>query len=176
MTATPPVPLPAPPAPPTPSTSKTAVGLGVGGAGLAAWVIDRVLLDGGDQAAAVLTKIGPVLGPVWASWPLLALVIVLAYLAVSRWQLAQQRQAEANAAAAAASATLTHGVGEIATGLTGLRREVHELRDGLAAHAAQTDQRLGALSGEVVAVRGRVEKLERPKRTRPPTKKPRDLG
>lgn len=172
MTAPAPAPVstPAPPTPPT--SSKTAVGLGVGGAGLAAWVIDRVLLDGGDQAAAVLTKIGPVLGPVWASWPLLALVIVLAYLAVSRWQLAQQRQAEANAAAATASANLTHVVGEVNTGLTGLRREVHELRDGLSAHAAQTDQRLGALSGEVVAVRGRVEKLERPKRARQPTKKP----
>lgn len=168
MIATPPAPLPVPASPPP--TSKAAVGLGVGGAGLAAWVIDRVLLDGGDQAAAVLTKIGPVLGPVWASWPLLALVIVLAYLAVGRWRLAQERQATANAAAASASATLAAGVGEIATGLTGLRREVHELRDGLAAHAATTDQRLGALSGEVVAVRGRVEKLERPRRSR--TKKP----
>lgn len=129
------------------------------------WLVDRLLFDGGDQAAAFLTKVGPVLGPIWASWPLLALVIVLAWLAVDRWRLAQQRQAEANAAAAAASATLTAGVGEIAAGLVGLRREVH-------AHAAATDERFGALSGEVVAVRGRVERLERPRRTRPPTKKP----
>lgn len=153
-----PPPAPTPPAPPTPPTSKTAVGLGVGGAGLAAWLIDRVLLDGGDQAAAVLTKLGPVLGPVWASWPLLALVIVLSWVAVDRWRLAQQRQVAANAAAAAASAALTVSIDNVAARVDGLRGEVHE--------------RLGALSGEVVAVRGRVEKLERPKRARQPTKKP----
>ena len=157
-----------PPAPP-PVRGSVGVGIGVGGAGFAflAWLVDRVLLDGGDQAAVMLGKLGPLLGPVWASWPLLALLLLLAWVAYDRWRLAQQRLAEFNAAAAAASAALSHGVGEIATGLTGLRKEVHELRDGLAAHATSTDQRLGALSGEVVAVRGRVAELERPKRRRP---------
>ena len=68
------------------------------------------------------------------------------------------RQAAEAEAAADASAALTGKVGEVATGLTGLRSEVHELRNALQDHAAATDERLrhheaglGELRSEVIA-------------------------
>lgn len=161
------------PVPPPATTSKVALGLGVGGASFAAWLVDRVMLDGGDQAAAVLTKLGPVLGPAWASWPMLVLLGVVAWLASDRWKAAQLARAAEVAAAQASATALATSVGEVATGLVGLRAEVHSLRGALQDHAIATDERLrhheaglGELRTEVVHVRGRVEVLERPP-TRP---------
>ena len=161
------MPGPVPPtATPPATTSKVALGLGVGGASFAAWLVDRVMLDGGDQAAAVLTKLGPVLGPAWASWPLLALLGVVAWLASDRWKAAQLARAAEVAAAQASASALATSVGEVATGLVGLRAALQD-------HAIATDERLrhheaglGELRSEVVHVRGRVEVLERPP-TRP---------
>jgi len=165
ITAPPPSP-PAPPAPP--GVSKSAVAGGLGGAGVAIWLIDRLLIDGGEQAAATLTKLSPLLGPVWASWPVLVLLVAVAWLALDKWHVAQARQTdEAHA--------LAGKVGEVAASLTGLRTEVHGLRGALQDHAAATDERLrsheaglGELRSEVSHVRGRVDVLERP---RPPPKR-----
>lgn len=155
---------------PAPSgASKAAVAGGVGGAGVIVWLLDRLLVDQGEAAAATLTKLSPLLGPVWASWPVLALLVVVAWLATDRWRVAQARQAAEAEAAANASAALTGKVGEVASGLVGLRSEVHELRAALGDHAAATDERLrhheaglGELRSEVSHVRGRVDLLERP--------------
>ena len=168
------MPGPVPPtATPPATTSKVALGLGVGGASFAAWLVDRVMLDGGDQAAAVLTKLGPVLGPAWASWPVILLLIVVAWLASDRWKAAQLARAAEVAAAQASATALATSVGEVASGLTGLRREVHELRGALEAHAEKTDGRLrdheaglADVRAEVGHVRGRVDARERPA-TRP---------
>ena len=108
--------------------SKAAVASGVGGAGVLIWLADRVLVDQGEAAAATLTKLSPLLGPVWASWPVLALLITVAWLATDRWKAAQARQASEAQAAADASAALTGKVGDVALSLAGLRSEVHELR------------------------------------------------
>ena len=79
---------------PAPSgASKAAVAGGVGGAGVLIWLCDRLLVDQGEAAAATLTKLSPLLGPVWASWPVLALLVVVAWLATDRWKAAQARQA-----------------------------------------------------------------------------------
>ncbi len=149
--------------------SKAAVAGGVGGAGVLVWAIDRLLVDQGEAAAATLGKLSPLLGPVWASWPVIVLLIVVAWLATDKWKAAQARQAAEARNAADASAALTGKVGEVATGLTGLRSEVHELRGALQDHAAATDERLrsheaglGELRSEVSHVRGRVDVLERP--------------
>ncbi len=163
--------MPGPVSPPAtpPATSKVALGLGVGGASFAAWLVDRVMLDGGDQAAAVLTKLGPVLGPAWASWPMLVLLGVVAWLASDRWKAAQLARAAEVAAQQASATALAASVHEVATGLSGLRSEVHSLRGALEAHADATDRRLrdhevglGELKAEVTTVRGRVDQLERP--------------
>lgn len=159
---------------PAPSgASKAAVGAGVGGAGVVIFLIDQLLLDRGEAAAATLTKLSPLLGPVWASWPVLALLVVVAWLATDRWRVAQAARAAEAEAAAGAAATLTTSVGEVATGLTNLRSEVHELRGALQDHAAATDERLrsheaglGELKAEVTTVRGRVDALEQPRRRR----------
>jgi len=142
--------------------SKAAVAGGVGGAGVLIWLADRLLVDQGEAAAATLGKLSPLLGPVWASWPVLALLVVVAWLARDRWVAAQNDKA-------AADAKLVGQVGEVATGLAGLRSEVHELRAALGEHAAATDERLrhheaglGELRSEVSHVRGRVDLLERP--------------
>ena len=168
------MPGPVPPtATPPATTSKVALGLGVGGASFAAWLVDRVMLDGGDQAAAVLTKLGPVLGPAWASWPVILLLIVVAWLASDRWKAAQLARAAEVAAAQASATALATSVGEVATGLVGLRAEVHSLRGALQDHATATDERLrhheaglADVRAEVGHVRGRVDALERPA-TRP---------
>lgn len=156
------------PTPPSSST-KAAVAGGVGGAGVLIFLADRLLVDGGEQAAATLTKLSPILGPAWASWPVLVLLVVVAWMASDRWKAAQQARAAEVAAAADASAVLTASVGEVATGLTGLRSEVHELRGALQDHAAATDERLRSheaglaqVRSEVTTVRGRVDALERP--------------
>lgn len=155
---------------PTQATvSKTAVAGGVGGASVLIWLLDRLLVDQGEAAAATLSKLSPILGPAWASWPVLALLIVVAWMASDRWKAAQAARAAEVAAAADASAALTGKVGDVAIGLAGLRSEVHELRAALQDHAAATDERLrnheaglGELKAEVTTVRGRVDALERP--------------
>lgn len=58
-------------------------------------------------------------------------------------------------------------VTEVATGLAGLRVEVHSLRGALQDHANATDARIGELKAEVTHVRGRVDVLERPVTRKP---------
>jgi len=147
-----------------PSTS--AVVGSITGGGIAIYVIDRLLAADGQLASAMLTKLSPLAGPVWASWPLLVLIGLVAWLARDKWVAAQAAQ-QASATALATS------VGEVATGLVGLRAEVHSLRGALQDHATATDERLrhheaglGELRSEVSHVRGRVDVLERPA-TRP---------
>lgn len=161
--------------PATPSTStKAAVGAGVGSAGVVIYLIDRLLFDQGEAAAATLTKLSPLVGPIWASYPIIGLLILIAWLAADKWKAAQSARAAEAEAAAGAAAALTTSVGEVASGLVGLRSEVHELRGALQDHAAATDERLrnheaglGELRSEVSHVRGRVDVLERPVTRRP---------
>jgi len=154
---------------PVSSASKVALAGGVGGGAAVIYLIDRLLADNGQLAALMLTKLGPALGPIWASWPILALLLGVVSWAASKWALAQNARAAADAAAAAAAAELLGKVGVMATGLDGLRSEVHELRGALQNHADATDERLRshdeglrAVQGEVSAVRARVDVLERP--------------
>lgn len=154
-----------------PPSSRAAIGAGVGGASLAFFVVERLLADDGQLAANMLTKLSPLAGPVWASWPILALIVVLAWVAAERWRVGQAARAAEAARAAAAAEQLAGGVTEVATGLAGLRVEVHSLRTDLRQHADATDARLrsheaglGELRAEVSTVRGRVDVLERPRK------------
>mgnify|MGYP000128356976 FL=1 len=166
--------MPGPVPPAGPSTS--AVVGSITGGGIAIYVIDRLLAADGQLASAMLTKLSPLAGPLWASWPLLVLIGLVAWLARDKWTAAQAARALEVAAAQASATALASSVGEVATGLVGLRAEVHSLRGALQDHATATDERLrhheaglGELRSEVVHVRGRVEVLERPP-TRPPTR------
>ena len=105
---------------------------------------------------------------------MLVLLGVVAWLASDRWKAAQLARAAEVAAAQASATALATSVGEVATGLVGLRAEVHSLRGALQDHAAATDERLrhheaglGELRSEVSHVRGRVDVLES-SGTRPP--------
>ena len=163
--------MPGPVPPAGPSTS--AVVGSITGGGLAIYVIDRLLAADGQLASAMLTKLSPLAGPLWASWPLIVLIVIVAWLARDKWLSAQAARALEVAAAQASATALATSVGDVASGLTGLRREVHELRGALEAHAEKTDGRLrdheaglGELRGEVGRVSERVDALERPA-TRP---------
>ena len=154
-----------------PSTS--AVVGSITGGGIAIYVIDRLLAADGQLASAMLTKLSPLAGPLWASWPLIVLIVIVAWVIRDKWTAAQAARALEVAAAQASATALATSVGEVATGLVALRAEVHSLRGALQDHAAATDERLrhheaglGELRTEVVHVRGRVEVLERPP-TRP---------
>jgi len=156
------VPGPVPPA--GPSTS--AVVGSITGGGIAIYVIDRLLAADGQLASAMLTRLSPLLGPVWASWPLVLLIVIVAWVIRDKWTAAQAARALEVAAAQASATALATSVGEVATGLVGLRAALQD-------HAIATDERLrhheaglGELRSEVVHVRGRVEVLERPP-TRP---------
>ena len=145
--------MPGPVPPAGPSTS--AVVGSITGGGIAIYVIDRLLAADGQLASAMLTKLSPLAGPLWASWPLIVLIVIVAWLARDK------------------ATALATSVGEVATGLVGLRAEVHSLRGALQDHATATDERLrhheaglGELRSEVSHVRGRVDVLERPA-TRP---------
>lgn len=169
MTEPAPTAAPAPAEPPP--SSRVAIGAGVGGASLLFFVVEHLLANDGQLAATMLTKLSPLAGPVWASWPLIVLIAVLAWIGADKWRAAQAARATEAAAAAKAAAALTGGVGEVATGLAGLRGEVHSLRGALQDHANATDARLrshetnlGELKAEVTHVRGRVDVLERPRR------------
>ena len=163
--------MPGPVPPAGPSTS--AVVGSITGGGIAIYVIDRLLAADGQLASAMLTKLSPLAGPLWASWPLLVLIGLVAWLARDKWVAAQAARALEVAAAQASATALATSVGEVATGLVGLRAEVHSLRGALQDHATATDERLrhheaglGELRSEVSHVRGRVDVLERPA-TRP---------
>ena len=154
-----------------PSTS--AVVGSITGGGFAIYIIDRLLAADGQLASAMLTKLSPLAGPLWASWPLIVLIVIVAWLARDKWLSAQATRALEVAAAQASATALATSVGDVASGLTGLRREVHELRSALEAHAEKTDGRLrdheaglGELRGEVGRGSERVDALERPA-TRP---------
>jgi hypothetical protein len=148
--------------PPT-ATSKAAVAGGVTGAGVLIWLLDKLLVDGGEQAATMLTRLSPLLGPVWASWPLVLLIVIVAWVIRDKWTAAQAARALEVAAQQASATALATSVGEVATGLVGLRAEVHSLRGALQDHATG----LGELRTEVSHVRERVSVLESPA-TRPP--------
>lgn len=165
--------------PPGGPSTGTVVGSITGG-GLAIYIVDRLLAADGQLASAMLTKLSPLAGPLWASWPLLVLIVAVAWLARDKWITAQHARAAEVAASQAASASLAASVGDVATGLGGLRREVHELRGALEAHAEKTDARLrhhetglGELRGEVGRVSERVDVLERPRaQPRPRARRP----
>ncbi len=149
---------------------------GIGGAGIAIYVIDKLLADNGTVAATMLTKLSPLVGPLWASWPLLALGLVCAVLVRDRWAAAQHARALEVAAQQASSTALAAGVGNVASELTGVRNEVHALRGALQAHADAVDARFVStdtslrefVRGELLPVRERVSALEgRGRRRRP---------
>lgn len=154
---------------PTASTSKAAVAGGLGGAGVAIYLVDRLLANDGQLAANMLTKLSPLLGPVWASYPVILILIGIAGWFGIKWGKAQTARAAADAAAAAAAADLSGKVGAVASGLDGLRVEVHELRGALQDHADQVDVRLRdydeglrAVQADVSILARRVDVIERP--------------
>jgi len=98
---------------------------------------------------------------------LVLLIVIVAWVIHDRWTAAQAARALEVAAAQASATALATSVGEVATGLVGLRAEVHSLRGALQDHATATDERLrhheaglGELRSEVSHVRGRVDVLE----------------
>jgi hypothetical protein len=161
----------------TPDPTKTGnPGLLAGGAaaGVLAAIaaLDQLLVQHGELAATTMTKLGPLLGPIWTSLPLLMLVGWLGWRAAVRWresQLARAAEAKARAEEAAAANAAAR---DLAEGLTGLRGELHSLRSDLRLHADATETRLRdhdaglrAVQAEVSTVSGRVDLLEgRPKR------------
>lgn len=154
---------------PTASTSKAAVAGGLGGAGVAIYLVDRLLANDGQLAANMLGKLSPLLGPVWASYPVIVIMLGAVAWAAVKWRDSQTARAAADAAAAAAAAELSGKVGAVATGLDGLRVEVHELRGALQDHADATDARLRthdeglrAVQADVSTIARRVDVLERP--------------
>lgn len=163
----PPPPSPAPLAPLVAAAlaggpSKGAVAGGVGGAGLAIYILDRLLADDGQVAATMLTKLSPLLGPVWASWPVLVIVALVAWIAFDKWRasnLIHQQEVAQQRADAQAQQQAIH---EVVTNVAGLRGEVHGLSGRLQAHTEATEVRLVNVVAEVAGVRARVETLERP--------------
>ena len=167
-TSPPPPPAVSPP-PAPPGASGAAVAGGVGGGAVLIYIVDRMLADNGNLAATMLTQLSPILGPVWASWPLIGLVAALALLARNKWAAAQHVRAIEVAAQRQAAEHLATSVGEVATGLAGLRGEVHDLRQDLRVHADTTDARFRAtdenlrdfVKSEVSPLCLRIDALER---------------
>lgn len=161
-------PLAAPEAPavdaPASPASKTAVGLGVGGASLAFFIAERLLADNGNVAAEMLTRLSPLAGPVWASWPLLVMVLMLAWAATVKWRTAQSARASEAAAAAVAA-------DKIAGSVNSLRTDLHNHADKTDVRLRNHEAGLAEVRAEVSHVRGRVDVLEtgpaRPTTARP---------
>lgn len=173
MTESPTPPPPVPPAPPTPQpTSGVAVAGGVGGVGIVIYIIDRLLSADGAVAANMLAQLSPLTGPLWASWPVLAAVVLLALYLRAKWDAAQVVRAYEAAAARAATDALARSVAGVADGLAGLRHEVADLRHDLRQHADATDARFAAadsalrehVAREIEPVVTRVAALERRRR------------
>jgi hypothetical protein len=165
---------------PAAGTSKTVIAGGIGASGLAVFIADRLLANDGQLAASMLTKLSPVLGPVWASWPVILILLGAVLWGAGKWSASQKARAAADIAAALAAADLSHKVGDVATGLAGLRVEVHELRGALQDHADATDARLRshdeglrAVQADVSVIAKRVDVLERPDRQSARPRRPR---
>lgn len=168
--------------PPTPQTNKVALAGVGGGLTLAVYVVDRLLANDGHLAATMLSNLSPLLGPVWASWPVIAVLVAAGVWAGRRLNAWQRARSDADLAAATAATELKSEVGAVVAGLTGLRTEVHEMRAGMTEHIAQTNEEfrglkgdLNGVKGEVVDLRGRVAVIEAPKpkprKRRKPVKK-----
>lgn len=144
------------------------------GASVLIYVIDRLLADNGEVAATMLTRLSPLLGPVWASYPIVLLVAVIALVGRDKWTAAQRVRAIEVAATREAAERLAAMVGEVASGLTGLRGEVADLRTDLREHADTTDARFRSadaslrdfVHGEISPLRTRVDALEQRPRPR----------
>jgi hypothetical protein len=124
--------------------------------------LDQFLVAHGELGANMMQKLGPLLAPLWGNAPLLMLLVGLAWWAGKRWT-------EGQTARAAEAAALSGQVGDVASGLAGLRTEVHELRGALQDHADATDARLRdhdaglrAVQADVSQIGRRVDVLERP--------------
>lgn len=162
------------PAPADPAQrSPMVIAGGAGGLGLAFYIADRLLANDGQIAATMLSRLSPLMGPVWASYPVIVILLGIAGWAGSKWAKAQTARAAADKAAALAAAELSGQVGAVATGLEGLRTEVHELRGALQDHADATDARLRthdeglrAVQADVSVIARRVDVLERPVKRR----------
>lgn len=169
-----PHPQPQPQPPPAQGPSGGRVAAVVGGSGLAFYIVDRLLADNGQVAATMLARLGPLSGPAWANWPVLLAVAGVAWWASGRWREASAARAAEARRAEASAAALTSSVSEVATGLAGLRTEVHSLRADLRQHADQTDARFVSadaslrefVRAEVVPIRERVAALEGRRRRR----------
>jgi hypothetical protein len=182
----PPAPAPSPigpaaPAPAPSALSKGAVAGGFGGAGIAIYVIDRLLADDGQVAATMLTKLSPLLGPVWASWPVLVILSLVAWIAFDKWRaydITRRGEAAQQRADALAQQQATTALGgqmhDVVQNVAGLRGEVHSLTGRLHAHTEATEVRLGNVAAEVAGVRARVDSLERPAAVKP--RKPRAVA
>lgn len=168
------------PAAPAPRDS-TGPSLAAGGAAAAVLgviaALDQFLVAHGELGANTMQKLGPLLAPIWGNAPLLMLLVGLARWAGKRWT-------EGQAVRAAEAAALSGQVGDVATGLAGLRTEVHELRGALQDHADATDARLrthdeglravqadvSAVQADVSVIARRVDVLERPPAKRRPAR------
>lgn len=149
---------------------------GAGGLGLAFFVAERLLANEGQIAATMLSRLSPLMGPIWASYPVIGILLgFMAWFAV-KWSRAQTARAEADKiaakaarAAASAAADLSSKVSSVASGLDGLRSEVHDLRESLQEHAERVEARLRdhdeglrAVQADVTLIGRRVDVLERP--------------
>lgn len=151
-----------------PGMSKAVIVGGVSVSGLAVYIADRLLADDGQLAASMLTKLSPLLGPVWASWPVIFILACTAVAGFVKWEASQKARTAADIAAALSAADLSQKVTAVAvsfdTGIAGLRAELHTGLDGvrrdLREHSETTDTRLRAVQTEVTAVVRRVDILE----------------
>jgi len=117
----------------------------------------------------MMSRLSPLTAPIWANWPLIGLVVVIALYARDRWASAQHTRAVEVAAQRQAAERLATSVNDVAAGLTGLRGEVHDLRADLRTHADTTDARFKTtdtnlrdfVKGEVSPLCLRIDALER---------------
>lgn len=133
---------------PAPSMSRTAIVGGLGASGVVIYVVDRLLANDGQLAASMLTKLSPLLGPVWASWPVILVLVGVAIWAASKWGASQKARAAADYA--------------IALGLENVAGQVATLTRHVDTGFGRLDAKVAELQVEVSTVTRRVDVLEAP--------------
>lgn len=139
------------------SSTGTRAAVGASGA-VVLTLVDQFFRAGGEDAGDFLARLGPVLGPLWSTYPIVTILAVVAAFAFRDWRASQSKREKE-------SASLVNALGDLRTDLHGLRSALAEQGERTAASFDTAAQQMREhVRAEVAPLSRRVGKLEKERR------------
>lgn len=149
--------------PPASISTGTRAAVGASGAVLLT-LVDQFFRAGGEDAGDFLARLGPVLGPLWSTYPIVTILAVVAAFAFRDWRASQSKRERE-------SVNLVNALGDLRTDLHGLRSALAEQGARTAAGFDTAAQQMREhVRAEVAPLSKRVGKLEKERRASAPSK------